>query len=167
MFWETALSFQQETPTKCVRALEMFSFDVIDTFFPIHHLLFGGGMRRGSFLKMPACISWAAGDRERGMVSLFGLGLSKRRSRNSPSGFGDHRINKRMEVQMNQVSPPFYPSRSKPGDSNFKNAMGYCIIPSPHLNLWGKMGKSSLIFNEDQPWIRQHTRPRDLWGEDS
>lgn len=84
---------------------------------------------------MPAYISWAAGDRERGIVSLLGLGLSKRRSRNSVSGFGGCRINKRMEVQMDQVSPPFYPPRSKLGESNLKNAMDHSNDSIPLLNL--------------------------------
>lgn len=49
---------------------------------------------------MPACVSWAAGDRERGIVSLWGLGLSERRSRNWAGGSGGCGINKMMEVQM-------------------------------------------------------------------
>lgn len=56
-------------------ALEMFSFDIIDTFFPIHYLLFGGRMEGGSFLKMPACVSWAAEDREKALCLCWGWGF--------------------------------------------------------------------------------------------
>ena len=89
-----------------VSALRIFPFSVIDAFFLVHYRLFGAGVKGGSFFKMPACVSWAAGDRERAIVFLWELGLSKRRSRNWASGSGGCRINKTMDVQMDQVSPP-------------------------------------------------------------
>lgn len=80
---------------------------------------------------MPACISYAAGNRERGIVSLLRLGLSKGKSGNSASGSGGCGINKRMEVQMDKVSSPFYPSMN----THLKNIMDYSNDSIPLLNL--------------------------------
>lgn len=83
---------------------------------------------------MPACVSWDAGDRERSILSLLGLRLPKRRSRNWAGGSGGCGINKRMEVQMDQVSAPPSPSRSKPRELNLNNAMDHCNDSTPLLH---------------------------------
>lgn len=62
---------------------------------------------RGRFIfEMPACVSWAAEDRKRDIVFLLGVGISKRRNKNWAGGSGGCGINKRMEVQMDQLSSP-------------------------------------------------------------
>lgn len=89
----------------CVSAFRMFPYHVIDAFFPIRYLLFGEGLKGGSFFKCQPAVSWAAGDRRRGIVSCGGWGFLRR---GAETGLvtSDCGTNKMTDVQMDQVSPP-------------------------------------------------------------
>lgn len=79
------------SPINCLRALGRLPFDVIDHFFPIHYLLFGGGDEGRFFLKcqpvsagllgtgkeaLCLCGGWGflRGGAETGLVALVAVG---------------------------------------------------------------------------------------------